>query len=72
MQLQYLAGVMVKMATPKEDVLRILERLPDDCTLEDIQYHIYVRQKIEKGLQDIKEGRTLSHEEVEKLMTKWL
>lgn len=60
------------MATPKEDVLRILECLPGDCTLEDIQYHIYVRQKIEKGLQDIKEGRTLSHEEVEKLMTRWL
>jgi len=39
--------------------------------LEDIQYHLYVIQKIERGLKDIEEGRTYTQEEVEKMMAKW-
>jgi predicted transcriptional regulator len=41
-------------------------------SFEDIQYHIYVREKIERGLKDIEEGRLLSQEEVEQRMSKWL
>ena len=52
------------MAPAKEDVRRILELLPDDASLEDIQYRIYVRQKIESGLEDAGAGRTR--------MAKWL
>ena len=48
------------------------ELRPDDASLEDIQYHIYVRQKILRGLEDIKAGRTLSEEEFEARMSKWL
>jgi len=61
---------MVSLA--KQEVFKILEKLPDDASYEDIQYHIYVRQKIEKGLRDIDEGRLLDHEEVERRMAKWL
>jgi len=50
----------------------MLDQLPDDSTFEDIQYHIYVREKIELGLDDIRQGRTLSQEEVERRMGKWL
>lgn len=60
------------MAIAKDEVRKILNQIPDDSSLEDIQYHIYVREKIEKGLHDIKEGRVLSQEEVEKRMSKWL
>ena len=35
------------MESAKEQVQQILELLPDDASLEDIQYHIFVRQKIE-------------------------
>jgi hypothetical protein len=41
------------MDTAKEEVRRILESLPDDATLEDIQYRIYVRQAIAAGVRDI-------------------
>jgi len=44
------------MATAKEEVLRMLHRLPDESSYEDIQYHIYVREKIERGLRDVEEG----------------
>ena len=53
------------MIPAKEEVRRLLELPPDDVSLEDIQYHIYVRQKIERGLEDIKAGRTISDEELE-------
>ncbi len=60
------------MGTPKEEVKRLLDQIPDDSTFEDIQYHIYVREKIERGQKDVAEGRVLSHEEVERRMAKWL
>ncbi len=42
------------MKTAKEEVKKILDTLPDDSSFEDIQYHIYVRSKIEQGLKDIR------------------
>jgi len=46
--------------------------LPDDCSLEDIQYHLYVLQKIHRGLKDAEEGRIYTQEQVKKKMSKWL
>jgi len=54
------------MQTTKQEVSDLLNRLPDDCTLEDVQYHLYVLQKIERGLKDVEEGRVYTQEEVEK------
>ncbi len=60
------------MSTAKEEVRKMLEQIPDDSSFEDIQYHIYVREKIERGLKDIEEGRILDQEEIERRMGKWL
>jgi predicted transcriptional regulator len=60
------------MNTAKEQARKMLDQLPDDASFEDIQYHIYVREKIEYGLKDIQEGRVLTQEEVEERMSKWL
>lgn len=60
------------MQTAKEEVSKLLSNLPDNCTLEDIQYHLYVIQKTERGLKDLNEGKVYSQEEVEKRMAKWL
>jgi hypothetical protein len=57
----------------KDTVRELLDRLPDDCSLEDILYHLYVVQAVEKGLADADVGRTISHEEVrERLHQKWV
>jgi hypothetical protein len=48
----------------KEEARRIVERLPDDSTWDDLMYEIYVRQAIEAGLEDSKARRTLSVKEV--------
>jgi hypothetical protein len=45
------------METAKEEVRRILDSLPDDATLEDIQHRIYVRQAIAAELRNTAEKR---------------
>ncbi len=60
------------MKTAKDEIREMLESLPDDASLEDIQYHIYVRQKVQRGLEAAREGRTLTHEEVVRRMSRWL
>jgi len=60
------------MGTAKEEVRKLLDQLPEDSSYEDIQYHIYVREKIQRGLEDVEAGRTLSQEEVEQRMARWL
>lgn len=59
------------METAKEEVRRILESLPDDATLDDMQYRIYLRQAIAAGVRDVDEGRIVSQEEVERRMSRW-
>jgi len=59
------------MATPKQVVLEALQSLPDDASFEDIEYHLYVRARVEEGLRAADEGRTVSHEEVKRRMAEW-
>jgi hypothetical protein len=60
------------MHTAKETVRRLLDDLPDNASLEDIQYHIYVREKIERGLRDVEAGRLVDQDEAKRRMAKWL
>jgi predicted transcriptional regulator len=59
------------MGSAKEEVRRILDHIPDSASFEDIQYHIYVREKIGRGLEEVEQGRVVSQEEVERRMRKW-
>lgn len=45
----------------KEAVLDLVQKLPDDCSLDDIQYHLYVLQTIERGKSEVTQGQTVSH-----------
>lgn len=60
------------MDAPKETTLSLLNQLPDDCSLEDIQYHLYVLAKIQQGLMLAETEPTLPQAEVEGLLNKWL
>ena len=56
----------------KEHVERLLEKLPEDCSLEDIQYHLYVLEKVRGGLEDAAQNGSVSQEEAESRLSKWL
>lgn len=60
------------MGTAKHDVASLLSKLPDDSSVEDIQYHLYVLDKVRRGLDEASVSGTLSHEQVEKRLAKWL
>jgi predicted transcriptional regulator len=60
------------MPTAKEEIRRLIETLPDDATWEDVQYSIYVRERIERGRREAAEGKVLEQDEVERRMKPWL
>lgn len=60
------------MSTAKEEVESLLNRLPEDCSLEDIQYHLYVIDKVPQGLEAADTQGSVSQEEVEQRLGKWL
>jgi hypothetical protein len=58
------------MSTAKEEVEALLDKLPDDCSLEDIQYHLYVLEKVRHGLEAADNQGTLTQEDVEGQLSK--
>jgi len=60
------------MATAKDLVLDVLQSLPDSCSVEDIQYELYVRQRIAEGEQAAKDGKLVPHEQVMREARVWL
>ena len=60
------------MKSLKQNVEKMIRNLPDDSTAEDIQYHLYVLDKIQKGRQDIRDGKGISHEEAKARLSKWI
>jgi len=60
------------MSSVKKAVLELVKQLPERCTLEDVQYQLYVRQKLERSLEAAAAGRVRTHEQVKKRLGKWL
>ena len=54
--------------TTKETVRAVLDRLPDDCTIDDVLYHLYVVQAVGQGVADAQAGRVIPHEQVAETM----
>jgi predicted transcriptional regulator len=55
----------------KQDVLEIVESMPDEATIEDIMYELFLRVELEEGLEDIRNGRTVPNEEVLQKIASW-
>ena len=60
------------MTTPTAEVASMLEALPDDSGFEDIQYHLYVLEKVKRGLHRADAEGVISHEKVKTRLEKWL
>lgn len=59
------------MSTAKDEVKALLDKLPEDCSLEDVQYHLYVVDKIHRGMDRAEKEGVLSQDEVERKLDKW-
>lgn len=60
------------MATAKQDARKILDGLPEEASLEDIQYHLYVLQRVRRGREDVEAVRVVPQAEVEQRLARWL
>jgi len=58
--------------TAKQEVAQLLTQLPDDATLDDIQYHVFVLEKIQRGRVDVAEGRSHTTEQARERLARWL
>lgn len=53
------------MSAIKDEVSSLLDRLPDDASIEDVQYHLYVAEKVRSGLEAARREGTLTQERAE-------
>ena len=65
-------GYNPRMATAKEEVEQLLGKLPNDCSIEDIQYHLYVLEKMRNGLEAADTEGAIPQDEAEQRLSKWL
>jgi hypothetical protein len=60
------------MATAKEEIRRMIDTLPDDVTWEDLQYSIYVRERVDRGRREADLENLLGQDEIDTRMKQWL
>lgn len=60
------------MNTAKREVAAMLESLPENSSLEDIQYHLYVLEKVKRGIQRAEQEGVVPHQEAKERLSKWL
>jgi hypothetical protein len=58
--------------TIKQTVIEMIERLPDDASVEDIMAELYFRQKVDEGIRQLDAGEGIEHEEAKRRLGKWL
>ncbi|HNV46004.1 MAG TPA: hypothetical protein PLE73_08130 [Spirochaetota bacterium] len=59
------------MQTIKQEALAAISKLPDNATIEDMMYRLYVIDKIHAGLDDIRNGRVITAEELKREIQTW-
>jgi predicted transcriptional regulator len=58
--------------TTKEKLIKAVEELPDDVSIEDVMERLLFLAKVEKGIEQADKGQTVSHDDVKEKMSKWL
>ncbi len=61
-----------RMNTAKDEVRKLLDRLPEGASFEDIQYQVFVLDEITRGAEEIDRGEGVEHEEAKRRLAKWL
>lgn len=60
------------MAGVKQQVIQMIQSLPEEVTIDDIMAELYFKLQVDTGLKELDEGKDIPHEEIEKRMSKWL
>lgn len=60
------------VGNPKDQVHALLQKLPEDASYEDIQYHLYVLEKVQRGLLRAESEGAVDHTEAKGRLGQWL
>ncbi len=52
----------------KQDAIKLINDLPDNVSWDDVMYHMYVRQKIERGKDAARDGKVYTPEEARRIL----
>ena len=58
--------------TSKEKVLEMVSKMPENSTLDDIGYRLYVLEAIELGVAQLDKGEYYSHADAKKELGQWI
>jgi hypothetical protein len=56
----------------KEEIKKMIDSLPEEVSYDDIMAEIYFKQRVDKSLAQIEKGETISHEEANQRLSKWI
>jgi hypothetical protein len=62
---------IMTMPTAKQEALKVIERLPEDASLDEILHELAFARMVERGLEDSERGRTISHQEMAERLDSW-
>jgi predicted transcriptional regulator len=60
-----------QMGKEKTEALELIKKLPEDVTTDAIMEELYFKRQVDKGLQDVSEGRVLTHQELKERIAGW-
>lgn len=60
------------MLSVKQEAVSLIQRMPEDCSVEDIQYQLYVMEKVRNGLVRADTEGVIEQDEAEARLAKWL
>ena len=59
------------MESLKQEAIKVISRMPESAEIDDIMYRLYVIDKVRKGREAVREGRTVSMEELKREVESW-
>jgi predicted transcriptional regulator len=59
------------MKTLKEEAINALLTLPDNAEIDEMMYRLYVIDQVEKGRAEIKDGKFITVDDLEKEIEAW-
>jgi hypothetical protein len=57
--------------TAKEQVIELVNNLPDTWSVEEIEYYLYMKKRIERSVHDIRERHQVTHYDLRRQVDAW-
>ncbi len=60
------------MPSTKETAIDFIKNLPENLSIEEIAYKLYINDKLTKAQKQVENGNFVTHEDAKERMKKWL